>query len=87
MIKSFEELGDVLAEFENRIKTLENSMPFYEVEPEPKEVKVEHHHYNHSLSKKEWDDMEQTRLRTIHLEKRIKQLQDKKMVDKQYRYK
>ena len=37
MIKSWEDLGDALANFENRISCLENTMPFYSFEkPEGK---------------------------------------------------
>lgn len=33
MINSWEQLGDVLADFENRIRSLENSMPSTKEEP------------------------------------------------------
>jgi len=48
MIKSFEELGEILAEFENRLSYLENSQP-YKLDPEkPDPVEVKHLHiYDH----------------------------------------
>lgn len=47
---------------------------------------IEHIHFHSNLSKKEWDEMEQTRLRTLHLQRELKELQDKIKVDKQYKY-
>ena len=59
MIKTFEELGDILAEFENRLSLIENSMPNVQtttkdVQPEPVETVVRHINYSSDVSIKQW---------------------------------
>ena len=51
MITNWEELGDHLAEVENRISTLENSQGVYREEPkEPQEI-VHRYVYEHEVKK------------------------------------
>ncbi len=57
MIKSFEELGEVLADFEVRLSVLENSQHFHEPKEvllEPQEIIHRHINYNSDVSKKQW---------------------------------
>lgn len=49
-------------------------------------VKIEHRHFHSNLSKKEWNEMEQTKRRSLFALSEIKELQDKRKVDKQGKY-
>jgi len=58
LIKMYPGLGEVLADFENRISTLENSQNIYreptKPEPEPQEV-VHRYVYEHKTKKPKYD--------------------------------
>lgn len=77
MIKSWEELGEVLAEFENRIGTLENSQTTNPTEKQ-ESSEVIHRHFHSDLSKKQWDGIEQAILNFGNLDKKVNELYEKK---------
>ncbi|KKM27105.1 hypothetical protein LCGC14_1578000 [marine sediment metagenome] len=80
MIKSWEELGEILAEFENRLSYLENSQHFHypEDRPEPKPV---------FRPRPIHDEIDQLKAGFLYLQKNVNAISDKKIVDKQGKYK
>ncbi len=81
MIKSWEELGDALADFENRILTLEMSQPYSRIEePLPVRESVT------SLTSKEWDAINQLKGMQLHLDKKLSSLLERKAKGKSYKY-
>ncbi len=81
MITNWEELGEILAEFENRLSSLENSQHFHEPEeyseietltPEPEFVK------------RQWDIVNQLRGEMRFLSSKIIELRAKKSEQRRY---
>jgi len=72
MIKSFEELGEILAEFENRISLLENSMP------NPQELDQPEKPPEPQWTQEQWRYVQQLRGMVLHLDKQVKEALSKK---------
>lgn len=79
---TLEEIGDALAEFENRISFLENSLPFNgtesagsdnEISEEKPESEEYHKYYHHniSLSKAQWAKHQQLENKLTFLENKL----------------
>jgi len=77
LVMKIEEIQDVLAEFENRIRYLEMSAP-YKREEEPTEVVHRHINYHSNISKKQWDRIEQAIRKASWLEKGLIEKETKK---------
>lgn len=83
MITNWQELGEVLAEFNNRLSYLENSQNVGE--PEPTEVIHKHINFTSSLDKKQWDEIQQAILDFTNLRKKINELYEKKKPKEVYK--
>ena len=71
LIKMYPELGEVLADFENRLSYLANSQPYQKEppkEPEPEEPWVS----------KQWDVVNQLRAKVNYLQGKVNAKYDKK---------
>lgn len=73
MIKSFEELGEVLAEWENRVSTLENSGHSHEPEREPETQTIVR-----GLTRQERDEFNQLKSKMLWLQNKANERFDKK---------
>ena len=79
LILMYPELGEVLAEIENRLLYLEHSQPIRDLELEPKPSIVEP-----EWTSKQWDTITQLKSMVLYLQEKVNTLTDKKAVDKQY---
>ena len=82
MIKSWEELGDYLAEIENRISYLENSQGAATIQSQNENPT--HEEAAESWSSKQWDVVNQLRSMVLYLQEKVNRITDKKAVGKQY---
>jgi len=76
MIKTWEELGDALAEFENRVSTLEYSVP-YAREDKPTPVPE-----GKKLTEREWGELQQIKSRLSFLQEKLNNHLDKTKAEK-----
>jgi len=81
MITNWQELGEILAECENRLSTLENSQNVVEQEP----TEVIHRHFHSDLSKEQWDRIEQSIRDSADLRKKVNELYEKKKPKEVYK--
>ena len=79
MIKSWEELGDHLAEIENRFLYLEHSQNSQQTEERDGPLSVEP-----EWTKKQWETVSQLRSMVLYLQEKVNKVSDRKTVDKQY---
>lgn len=68
-----EEIQEMLAEFENRISYLENSLPFHS-DPEPTPV-----YKDTEWTNRQWDAVKQLKAQVIHLTTKVNELRAKKV--------
>ncbi len=68
-----EQLGEILADFEIRISTLENSMPYHR-----EDIAVIKESPEPAWSKKQWDTVQQLHAQVLYLQKQVKELAIKK---------
>ena len=69
LIKQYPELGEVLAEYENRLACLENSQPYHKEESEARAVQQDM-----EWTPKQWDAVLQTKAMVLNIDSKIKEV-------------